>query len=204
VTVSLELLNTLATMGTFLVIAATAVAAIIQLRHLRSSNQIVALNELRATHDKPDFIEAQRFLLVQLEDALADPVFRRQIGNRAERTSEAQADIAKIEMLGNFYEVMGMLVKTGLIDKRTLLEIWSELAVIAWEKLEPVTAILRRNAEPGIWENFEYLVVVSQDWLAVHPQGTYPAGVRRLAVKDNWLAADAQRESERDAGEAEP
>ena len=43
---SLELVNTLATLGTFLVIGATATAAIIQLRHMRGSNQIVALNEL--------------------------------------------------------------------------------------------------------------------------------------------------------------
>lgn len=35
---SLELVNTFATLGTFLVIAATATAAIVQLRHARGSN----------------------------------------------------------------------------------------------------------------------------------------------------------------------
>jgi hypothetical protein len=44
---SLELVNTLATFGTFLVIAGTAIAAIVQLRHARSSNQIEAFAELR-------------------------------------------------------------------------------------------------------------------------------------------------------------
>jgi hypothetical protein len=44
---SLQLVNTLATFGTFVVIAATAIAAIVQLRHARSSNHIAALNELR-------------------------------------------------------------------------------------------------------------------------------------------------------------
>ena len=44
---STELVNTFATLGTFVVIAATAIAAIVQLRHMRGSNQIVALNELR-------------------------------------------------------------------------------------------------------------------------------------------------------------
>jgi hypothetical protein len=39
---SLELLNTFATLGTFVVIAGTAIAAIVQLRHARSSNQIAA------------------------------------------------------------------------------------------------------------------------------------------------------------------
>ena len=40
---SLQLVNTLATFGTFLVIAGTAIAALVQLRHARGSNQIAAL-----------------------------------------------------------------------------------------------------------------------------------------------------------------
>jgi hypothetical protein len=43
---SLELVNTLATFWTFLVIAATALAAMVQLRHMRSSNQITVLSNL--------------------------------------------------------------------------------------------------------------------------------------------------------------
>jgi len=42
---SLELVNTLASIGTLLVIAATAIAALAQLRHSRGSNQIIALTE---------------------------------------------------------------------------------------------------------------------------------------------------------------
>jgi hypothetical protein len=52
---SLELLNTFATFGTFVVITATAVAALVQLRHARSSNQIAALNELRKAQETPEF-----------------------------------------------------------------------------------------------------------------------------------------------------
>ena len=46
---SVELLSTLASVGTFIVIGATAIAAIIQLRHMRGSNQIIALTECRET-----------------------------------------------------------------------------------------------------------------------------------------------------------
>ncbi len=48
---SLELVNTLATCATFVVIAATAIAAIVQLRQLRASNQIIAFNELRQAYE---------------------------------------------------------------------------------------------------------------------------------------------------------
>ncbi|MBV8172813.1 MAG: hypothetical protein JO219_12880, partial [Candidatus Eremiobacteraeota bacterium] len=50
---SLELWNTFATMGTFVVISATAIAALVQLRHARASYQITALAELNKAHDSP-------------------------------------------------------------------------------------------------------------------------------------------------------
>jgi hypothetical protein len=192
--VSLELWNTIATTGTFLVIAATAVAAMVQLRHARGGNQIAALNELRSTHESPAFGEAIQFILVDLEKALTNPAFRYQVGSRDARTSEWQPSISKIELVGNFYEVMGMIVKIGLIDRSIVLEIWSELVTIAWQRLAPVTAIQRRTGGSGLWENFEYLVVLSQDWLAANPTGTYPRNVRRIELKDDWLQEDEHYE----------
>lgn len=59
---SLELVNTLATLATFLVIAATAIAAIIQLRHARCSNQIAALTELREISIKQELRVALHFI----------------------------------------------------------------------------------------------------------------------------------------------
>ena len=38
-----ETLNTVATVGTFIVIAATAIAAVVQLGHLRDQNQLTGL-----------------------------------------------------------------------------------------------------------------------------------------------------------------
>jgi 23S rRNA G2069 N7-methylase RlmK/C1962 C5-methylase RlmI len=49
---TLEFLNTFASFGTFAVIAATAIAALVQLRHARSSNQIAAMNELQEVYQK--------------------------------------------------------------------------------------------------------------------------------------------------------
>jgi len=63
---SLELINTFVTFGTFVVIAATAIAAIVQLRHARSSNHIAALNELRETTEVPDFQAALYFVQGEL------------------------------------------------------------------------------------------------------------------------------------------
>ncbi len=189
---SLELANTLATLGTFVVIAATAIAAILQLRHARSSNQIAALNELRETTETPAFLEASHFVQGGLSGKLQDPAFRYQVAMRSVRTDETRALIAKANLVGNFFESMGTLVKTGLVDKELALQIWDGVAVQAWEHLAPYLAILRRGAGDVLWEKFEYLAVLAQDWIATHPKGTYPARMRRIDVQDDWLEADRQ------------
>jgi hypothetical protein len=72
---SLELINTFFTFGTFVVIAATAIAAVVQLRHARSSNHIAALNELRETTEVPEFQAALYFVQGELSAKLQDPAF---------------------------------------------------------------------------------------------------------------------------------
>jgi hypothetical protein len=106
---SLELVNTFGTLGTFIVIAATATAAIVQLRHMRGSNQITALNELRETMETPDFQAASHFVGAELPAKLRDPAFRYQLVHRFARTDENRPLITRINSLGNFYEGMGLL-----------------------------------------------------------------------------------------------
>jgi hypothetical protein len=189
---SVELVNTIATLGTFVVIAATAIAAIVQLRHMRGSNQITALNELRETMETPDFQAASHFVASELPAKLRDPAFRYQVVHRFARTDENGLLVTRINSLGNFYESMGLLVKTGLVEQKLVMEMWSSNVTLDWANLAPVAAMARRSAGDALWENFEYLAVLAQDWLAVHPKGTYPAGVRRFTLKDEFLEADQQ------------
>ena len=189
---SLELVNTFATLGTFVVIAATAIAAIVQLRHMRGSNHIAALNELRETMETSDFRAAVDFVQGGLRAKLQDPEFRHHIVAREARTDESRRLIGMATAFGNYYESMGLLVKTGLVEKELVLQMFSEQVVAGWDRLEPVTTIFRRKSGPALYENFEYLAVVAEDWAAAHTKGTYPAGLRRKEVKDEFLEADKQ------------
>jgi hypothetical protein len=190
---SLELVNTLATLGTFLVIAATAIAAIVQLRHARSSNQIEALAEFREGTQDPEMRVAERFVLHDLSEKLKDPEFRYQLANEGVMAAETQSAWSDIRRVTNFYENMGALVKNGLADKSLVLDIYSTTVLRIWERLTPVIAILRQaRGDNGIWENLEYLAVLSQDWEAIHPDGTYPSSVRRISLGYPWLEADKQ------------
>jgi hypothetical protein len=189
---SQETLSTAAAVGTFVVIAATAIAALVQLRHMRSSYQIAALNELQDASQTPQYEEAQHFVLTELAGKLKDPEFRYQLGHRAARTAENRVLRGQVNVVGNFYEHLGLLVKTGLIDRELALDFWSGTTPVTWEVLAPYTAIARRAVGDSVWENFEYLAVLAQDWLAAHPKGSYPVGARRIGLKDEWLKADAQ------------
>jgi hypothetical protein len=189
---SLELVNTLATFGTFLVIAGTAIAAIVQLRHARSSNQIEVLSELRESDENPDMQSAQRFVQHDLSKKLEDAAFRHQLFHLGTMAAENQSAYSDIRRVGNFYENMGAFVRSGLADRELVLEIFPARILRNWKNLAPVTAIFRRRGGDALWENFEYLTVLAEDWMAAHDKGTYPVGVRRVDLKDVWLKADEQ------------
>jgi hypothetical protein len=88
---------------------------------------------------------------------------------------------------------MGLLVKSGLADKNLVLDQFSGSALVMWKRLVPAIAIVRESlGDRSIWENFEYLAVLSQDWEAMYPNGTYPPGVRRIDLEYPWAEADKQ------------
>jgi Domain of unknown function (DUF4760) len=119
-----------------------------------------------------------------LSEKLKDPDFRYQLAHTNAMKTETVASWAEIRRVGNFYETMGMLVKNGLADKNLVLDMYSHITAGYWEKLAPYVAIRRRaTGRKAIWENFEYLTVLSQDWLAVHANGAYPAGVRQIDLQ---------------------
>jgi len=68
-----EWISAVAAAGTFLVILASAIAALVQLRHMRGSNQIVALTECRETMESAEFGDALTFVSYELPKRLNDP-----------------------------------------------------------------------------------------------------------------------------------
>ncbi|MBV8163280.1 MAG: hypothetical protein JOZ91_03330 [Candidatus Eremiobacteraeota bacterium] len=191
---SLELVNTLATFGTFVVIAATAVAALVQLRHSRSSNLIETLAEFRQEAASSDMAPALRFVRFDLSKKLEDPAFRYQMANPDHLTEQNAMARFYISRVANYYDGMGALVKYGLADKNLVLDSsTTTLALLMWNRLSPVIAIIRQSfGDPSFLENFEYLIVLAQDWKAAHPNGSYPAGVRRIEINYPWFDADKQ------------
>ncbi len=178
-------LNTAATIATLVVISVTAIAAFVQLRHMRTANQLEALLTVLARVEHADFgkmVDGARTLLAE---KLPDPAYRRSIEEgKVDRTNNPWLN------LGNSYEWVGSLVRSGLVDEDPYMDIYADRVVDAWEIMQDVIAIIRRRSGPSVLENFEYLFVRAKAYAAKHPDGVYPSHMPRAVLHDRWADAD--------------
>lgn len=174
---SADWVTAIATAGTFVVIAASALAALLQLRHTRGSNQIIALTECREKLESEEFQEARAFLSLKLPQLMNDPEIARKL-----EQPFFPAELRPAGYVANFFESMGAFVRFNIIDRRIACDLWCSVVLSCWNALLPITRV-RRTIDPGIWENFEYLAVLSQEFIERYPS-SYPAGMRRMPVEE--------------------
>ncbi len=178
---SLEVLSTAAAVGTFVVIAATAIAAVVQLRHLRAQNQLTGLLTVLARVEDPQFNEWVDQAREMVKARLPDDAYRRAIlDGTYERKNNPWLNLA------NSYDWVGSLVKQKLIPEESLLDVYAGRIIQAWEIIEGLVPLVRRRSGPVVWENFEYLVVRAREWSLRHAAGAYPKGVPRLQIDVTW------------------
>jgi Domain of unknown function (DUF4760) len=181
---SLEAWSTIASVGTLVVIAATAIAALIQLRHARSSNQIAAITEMRETLESERFRQARRFVLEQVPILLADPAERNKLGG-----ATLSPELDAVRDIANFFETMGVFVKLGIVDQTLVCDLWDGMVFKTWKQLEPIIMIRRRVSDRGVWASFEYLAVICEKSLSENQGDHYPLGMRRMTVDKASLEA---------------
>ena len=183
---SLDLVSTLASICTVVVIGATAVAAVIQLRHMRASNQLGALLTLEREFRSEELQESFRFVQGELTYRLRDAAYRAEL----ERIGFIDArQHLEINVL-NWFNELGSLLKNGLVEETAFMDLFSRLAVQYWEILAPAIAILRRRRGPSQYHSFEYLAIRARKWLSDNPQGAFPKGMSRIPLLDEWLDED--------------
>jgi len=190
---SLEVVNTLASLTTVVIVAATAIAALVQLRHLNAGNQINAMLAIGQELGAREFRDAAQLVRQELEEAFNDLSFRDFVVAAARNQAQPEINSHYMEMqraslmVGNAYEELGILVKRGIVDKEMFLDRYAWVILANWKKLERPLAFSREAAATDlIWENFEYLAVLAEDWIMGHARGTYPQGVRRMQLTNPW------------------
>lgn len=173
---STEVLNTIFAGATFTVIAATAIAALIQLRHLRASNQLTGLlTTLRMWYD-PQVQQGFDFVRDDLAGRLKDPNFR------ADLEDDNVDRRVHVELYAcDYWEQIGSYVKYGLLEEDSFLDVAGATINRFWKQLWPVISIMRKTRGDSLYENFEYIVVRSRLFISKHPDGLYPKGLPRVA-----------------------
>jgi hypothetical protein len=175
--VSLELVNTVASIGTFAVITATAIAALVQLRHLQRANQLAGLQSTFSALLDPSVRDLVNYVRHDLAERMRDDAFRAGIAeipiDRREHPEFYLCDI---------YNHIGALVRSGLIDETIYLQTeWYNVALY-WDLLRDSMIEGAKN-RPYLFENFEWLAARAQVWIREHPHGDYPIGQPRLLTR---------------------
>ncbi len=183
---SLELWNTVASIGTFFVILATAIAAVLELRHMQAKNQLQAVLTLQREFRDPELQESLRYVQFYLPQKIRDPQYRAELARIGFIDSRVHMEMTAC----NFFNQMGTLVKNHIVDPDAFLDQTSRIIDQYWKLLAPVIAILRRKRGDEQYQNFEYLAALSVEWRKKHPRGVYPKTVPRMNLEDVWLVED--------------
>jgi len=179
-----EWVTAIATAGTFVVIAASAVAALMQIRHMRSGNAISLLTAYNNEFDTQEFQLAFNYVRSVLPNRLNEDDALDALAQAPPFVDE----FASIRTIANFFEDMGAFVFTKLLDRRIVCTLYAENVTSAWCSIAPVAALLREKLEaPAVWENFEYLAVLSEEFIARYPGGLFPGSLRRMPIDERLV-----------------
>ena len=184
-----EILTAIASVGTLVVITATAIAGFVQLRHLQASNQIETLNAFRNAFESPE--------IRNLSDAM--PAIRERLDDpqgRAELEVRLPPWVRPAMPTLRLFEILGIYVRQGIVSKKIVCDMWSPVIVGDWDMLEPLIVVMRRRSGITLFENFELIAYYSKHWLA-NEVSTYPKRTPRIAAADPWAAIDAESKTER-------
>jgi hypothetical protein len=181
-------LSAFAETGTLVVILASVLAALIQLRHIRAGNQLQALLSVEHDFRAPELQAALIYVQKTLPQRLEDPAYRREL----ERIGFVDTG-AHPEMIAcNWLNEMGTLVKHGLVSEDTFMDLFARLIVHCWGQVSPAVAIMRRRRGEFQYHDFEYLAARAAAWLKRNPRGMFPRAFSRAPLPDRWREIDRQ------------
>ncbi len=183
---SAEQLNIVTSVATFLVLTAAAIAALVQLRHIRVSNECSAFTEAFELWYSPQVQASLGFIQNELPAKMKDPEFRRELDTAGPVDRSRHPELHYIDYMDN----VGVYVMLGGLREDMILHAASQLLVTSWQMLSPTVAIVRRKRGQQLYISFEYLTRRAQLWNERYPNGYAPRGFERLPNPDIWRSAD--------------
>jgi len=179
-----EILNTAAAVGTFLVIAGTAIAALVQLRHLRRGNWLAVQLKILEMWSSDAIQEPYNYIKVELPEKLKDPKYRAEL-----EYGPIDRSVHREMVMIDWNTHLGLILEEHALDD-SFLGFYMPAIVVSWEKLAPVVALLRRGRDENTFQHFEYLVARARAYAARSRRDIFARGLQRPDVPDEWLAID--------------
>jgi hypothetical protein len=177
-----EWISAIASIVTMVVIGASAIAALLQLRHMRSSNQIELIANWTEVIEGEQFQRAFAFVYQDLAKILAEP---EKLQGRP--WNPVPPELEPVRTVANHFESIGSFVRRGIIEPEVACDLWAFIVTLAWDASLPVVTHVRHRAgTDSVWENFEYLTLISKREIERRPEGSYPPSEPRLP-KDTSL-----------------
>ena len=171
-----EMLTAVASIATFVVIAITAVAAIIQLRHISASNQLTGVMKYIEFWESDRMQRANVFVQGELADRLRDPDYRRELWE-----VEVDRKLHPELIAADWCEQAGSYVKYGLLREAQFLDLAGGYVDRIWPVLREVVAIRRVVFNSSsMYENFEYLAALAKRLRDRGGVANYPRNLPRL------------------------
>jgi hypothetical protein len=181
--VSADYISAFASVGTLLVIVATAVAAFIQLRHMRVTNGVMVLAAFREEYERLQESTSEELPIVL--DRLSNPDVRRELSEPGSRPW-----LRPVFPMMRLMETLGNYTSRNIVPPDLVCDQWAPVISTWWHDYAPLIAVLRRTNGPSMFEHWEAIAVMSKRWLDEERQ-TYPKHLPRIGLVDPWAAEDA-------------
>ncbi|MBV8196907.1 MAG: hypothetical protein JO263_02120 [Candidatus Eremiobacteraeota bacterium] len=170
-----EAINAAASVATLIVLTAAAIAALVQLRHMRAGNELQAFVDINARANTPEMMKLFDLVLTDLPQRIeSDPTYVTQVVSRQIPSSESPLAVAF------WFDEVGIALRQRLVPPHVVFQIGASAfaTVRAWTAMQPLIDALRKRS-PASFLHFEYAAVIAQQWIDAHPGGDYPSGVPR-------------------------
>jgi hypothetical protein len=177
-----ELINTIALVGTFLVVGASAVAAVVQLRHMRAATELQAVLSVEKDFRSGELQEALRYVQSDLPFRMRDRAYRAELEAIGFADSRTHLELNVL----NWFNELGTLLKNKIVAADPFMDMFGRLVVHYWDLLAPVVAVMRRKRGQSQYHNFEYLAACARVWMTEHPAGLFPGRMHRTKLTDPW------------------
>lgn len=170
----LEAINTAATVATLVVLTAGAIAAAIQLRHMRIGNQLQAFLDIYDRAQSPEIDRQFQAVMHELPKLTEDPHYLEQYVAGTVPFHDSPL------MLAFWFDEVGAALRQRLISENLIFQMGASAytTVRCWRNMLPIINAIRKRS-PSAFIHFEYTAVRAQQWLDAHPQGDYPSGTPR-------------------------